>query len=98
MSYLNQRRASVPIIKECIFSEKKIRMENTGVSLSSIKDDINLDMKIDIAIRIITIVKNIFLYGVSHFDVALRNLTLLKECSKEEYKLSLIAFGIAVSR
>ena len=98
MSYLNQRRASVPIIKECIFSEKKIRMENTGVSLSSIKDDINLDMKIDIAIRIITIVKNIFLYGVSHFDVALRNLTLLKECSKEEYKLSLIDFGIAVSR
>ena len=98
MSYLNQRRASVPIIKEFIFSEKKIRMENTGVSLSSIKDDINLDMKIDIAIRIITIVKNIFLYGVSHFDVALRNLTLLKECSKEEYKLSLIDFGIAVSR
>ncbi len=97
LTYLNQRDAPVPILRQGIANKKKIIMDNVGVNLFEQKKCLSFNQKLEIALAIMNAIQKIYNLGIFHYDVALRNLTFKESSTTCFTKIYVIDFSISTS-
>ena len=97
LTYLNQRGAPVPVLKEGFAKDKIITMEYVGVNLHDQKNVLSLQNKLAVSLNLIQAVCSIYELGILHYDIALRNLTSKENDTGAGSSLYVIDFSVSTS-
>ena len=97
LTYLNQRNAPVPVLLEGFPREKIITMEFVGENLYDRRNFLSFQNKLGVSLALIQAVYSIYELGILHYDVALRNLTIKENDTRNGFLLYVIDFSVSTS-
>ncbi len=97
LTYLNQRSAPAPLLLEGFSKEKMITMEFVGKNLYAQRSVLSFQNKLSVSLDLIQAVYSIYDFGIFHYDIALRNLTIKESEKGKGFRLYVIDFSVSTS-